>query len=79
MDRELIIRAAIHVGLTFELPPTKLIEFANLIAAAEREECMNVCEDKRSDPDECKDYEDTYADGWMDGCNSCAAAIRSRT
>jgi hypothetical protein len=34
---EIVLSAALQVGLTFELPPTKLFEFAELIAAAERE------------------------------------------
>jgi len=48
-------------------------------AAAEREACAKVCEEECSDPyEDFKNYEDTHTDGWMDGCNSCAAAIRAR-
>ncbi len=42
---ESILRAALRSGLTFELPPTKLFEFAELIAAAEREACAKVADD----------------------------------
>lgn len=56
-----------------------LTRFAALVAAAEREACAKVCEEECSDPyEDFKNYEDTHTDGWMDGCNSCAAAIRAR-
>lgn len=49
------------------------------LIAAEREACAKVCEEECSDPyEDFKNYEDTHTDGWMDGCNSCAAAIRAR-
>ena len=55
------------------------VNFAALVAAAEREACAKVCEEECSDPyEDFKNYEDTHTDGWMDGCNSCAAAIRAR-
>lgn len=48
-------------------------------AAKEREACEKACEDERNDPDDqFKNYEDTHDDGWIDGCNSCIAAIRAR-
>ena len=46
-QEDLILAAALRVGLTFELPPTKLFDFANLIRALEREECAKVCERMR--------------------------------
>jgi hypothetical protein len=66
MNREeIVLNAALRVGLTFELPPTKLFEFAELIAAAEREECAKVCEE---------------LDAWNedDPGSSAAAAIKAR-
>jgi hypothetical protein len=46
---------------------------------AEREACAKVCEEECADPDDqFKNYEDTHTDGWQDGCNSCAEAIRAR-
>ena len=46
---------------------------------AEREACAQVCEEECADPDDqFKNYEDTHTDGWQDGCNSCAWAIRAR-
>ena len=44
MNQDLILSAALKVGLTFELPPTKLLEFADLVRALEREECARVCD-----------------------------------
>lgn len=41
------------------------------------ERAAKVCEEVRDLGDECKPYEDNHADGHMDGCNNCAAAIRS--
>lgn len=65
---ESILRAALRSGLTFELPPTKLFEFAELIAAAEREACANVCEILAWNQDST----------WKAATMDCAAAIRSR-
>jgi hypothetical protein len=55
------------------------LQLAVLVAAAEREACAKVCEEECADPDDqFKNYEDTHTDGWQDGCNSCAWAIRAR-
>jgi hypothetical protein len=60
-------------------PIPELERFAALVAAAEREACAQVCEEECADPDDqFKNYEDTHTDGWQDGCNSCAWAIRAR-
>jgi len=65
IEYETVIQAALRVGLTFELPPTKLMQFAHVIAALEREECAQVCEE---------------LDAWNedDPGSSAAAAIRAR-
>lgn len=65
MKYDHILEAALAVGLTFELPPTKLIRFAQIIAAHEREECAQVAEEWQGPT---KDRELHIAD-----------AIRSRT
>ena len=66
MTQDDVLRAAMTVGMTFELPPTKLLQFAALIAAHEREACAKVC--------------DEYDDGrHANTADLCAAAIRSRT
>ena len=64
-----------------EAAPQELYKypFARIVAAAEREACARVCEEECADPDDqFKNYEDTHTDGWQDGCNSCAWAIRAR-
>lgn len=54
----------------------KLIEEAVI---KEREACEKACANERNNPDDqFKNYEDTHDDGWIDGCNSCIAAIRAR-
>ncbi len=56
-----------------------IVEAEERGATAEREACAKVCEEECADPDDqFKNYEDTHADGWQDGCNSCAWAIRAR-
>ena len=64
MDEDYILLAALKVGLTFELPPTKLIDFARVIAGIEREECAKMLENIKHH-------------NW--NVWDCAAAIRSRT
>ncbi len=88
MNRDEIIRMAREAGgypaaatdralLLFS--ESHLERFAALVAAHEREACARVCEEECADPDDqFKNYEDTHTDGWQDGCNSCAAAIRVR-
>lgn len=80
MTRDDIIKLAREAGFGFNGASSPAIErFAALVAAAEREACAKVCEEECSDPyEDFKNYEDTHTDGWMDGCNSCAAAIRAR-
>lgn len=86
MEREQIIRMAREAGFDphdmsddFTCNLIDIERFAALVAAAEREACAKVCEEECSDPyEDFKNYEDTHTDGWMDGCNSCAAAIRAR-
>ena len=86
MNRDDIIRMAREAGAITGLigrwvfeDAEQLERFAALVAAAEREACAKVCEEECSDPyEDFKNYEDTHTDGWMDGCNSCAAAIRAR-
>ena len=74
MTRDEIIRMAREAGFDphdmscdFTCNLRDIERFAALVAAAEREACANVC-DERSD-----------ADGW-EGCyaDQCAAAIRAR-
>ena len=45
MSPEIAIKAALQVGLTFELPANKLLEYAELIADYERRQCLQVCID----------------------------------
>jgi hypothetical protein len=47
IEYETVIQVALRVGLTFELPPTKLMQFAHVIAALEREECADIAENWR--------------------------------
>lgn len=50
-----------------------LIEFANAIAAAEREACAKVCEDGVAS---AQDWDSSY---WDQACQNRAHAIRART
>lgn len=82
MTRDDIIRMAREAGWEYaddDRGFEPLWHFAALVAAAEREACAKVCEEECADPDDqFKNYEDTHTDGWQDGCNSCAWAIRAR-
>ena len=80
MTRDDIIKLAREAALPFgDTLPYNYEIFAALVAAAEREACARVCEEECADPDDqFKNYEDTHTDGWQDGCNSCAWAIRAR-
>lgn len=58
MNRDDIIRMASEVGIEFDprwgtcyTGNTQLVRFAELVAAAEREECAQVCEDMNADYD----------------------------
>ena len=53
------------------------LKFAAIVAANERETCAKVCEENGKEPDDHKSYEG-YDEGYQDGSNNCAAAIRAR-
>ena len=42
MTQDDVLRAAMTVGMTFELPPTKLFKFADQIAASERRRIVDM-------------------------------------
>ena len=71
MNQEDVLRAAMRVGLVFELPPTKLLEFAALVAAHEREACARVCDEEANDL--------SCGEDWNDCGRYLAKTIRSRT
>ena len=48
----------------------RITEFANLIAAKEREACAKVCEENATDLSE---------GDWDSACNNCADLIRARS
>jgi hypothetical protein len=66
MTRDDIIRMAQQTGWDFgwEMTVEQVCEFANLVAAAEREACAEVCELM-------------YDYGWLDA-KRCAREIRAR-
>lgn len=77
MTRDDIIKLALEAGIV--VTGEAVWKLCELVAAAEREACARVCEEECADPDDqFKNYEDTHTDGWQDGCNSCAWAIRAR-
>lgn len=81
MTHDEIIEMARQAGFigNVDIAVKELEAFAKLVAAKEREACAKACEYERNDPDDqFKNYEDTHDDGWIDGCNSCIAAIRAR-
>lgn len=47
------------------------------LVRSEREACAKVCEENGKEPDDHKTYEG-YDEGYLDGSNNCAAAIRAR-
>lgn len=64
-----------------------LVDFAELVAAAEREECAKVCDGigaahhkayKGKDPSREQDRFSKYVEGACDGADECADAIRAR-
>ena len=70
MNREDIFRMAMEASATGcgdELTGDAIERFAELVAAAEREACAKVCDERAKE------------DGW-EGCyaNECAEAIRAR-
>jgi hypothetical protein len=73
MDREQIIRMAREAGLAYgsdEKPLNSVTRFAALVAAAEREACVKVCDERITNEAgmQREDYEN----------RQCAAAIRAR-
>ena len=71
MTRDEIVQIAWDVGLFmrshhFQDEPTKLEQFAERIAAAEREACAKLCDELRDE------------DGFEPYGTECAAAIRAR-
>ncbi len=77
MNRDDIIRMAREAGCLDEshygsLWADKLIAFANLVAAAEREACAKVC----MEIEQSKPLSDRV--GWEHGTVDCQVAIRAR-
>jgi hypothetical protein len=75
VNKEDIIRMAQEVGLcdweTFAYG-NQIEWFANLVAAAEREECAKLCDDLADDAAKEQDFHAIFA------CESCGSAIRER-
>jgi hypothetical protein len=76
MDKEDAIRIAQKVGLMYldGVYEEALVEFASLVAAAERRACAYICDDI---VDSCRA---TYTPGNYEfiGAEACATAIRAR-
>jgi hypothetical protein len=75
MTREDVIRMAKKAGVwgPFMGEDEDLERFANLIAAAEREACVRVCEDVHAGKYDAPEF-------WREGvAYTCAAAIRARS
>lgn len=81
MNREDVIRMAREADgrMTDSVIGVSALErFTHLIASHVAEECAKACKDVRDGGSGTpKAYEDTHADGFMDGCNECEWAIRS--
>lgn len=84
MNREEIIKLAKQaVFETYGTQPTvegyicteELEHFANLVAAKEREECTNVCDEVKSENQQWKEH---MYDMKAHGTDECADAIRKR-
>ncbi len=69
MDREDIIRMARNEYGIYAFTADSLTEFANLVAAAEREACAKVCDEKE------EIFRKYYTTGLL---ALCASAIRAR-
>jgi len=69
MNRDDIIRMAQEAGFEGMTGHPAFERFAALVAAAEREACARVCEDKADDLSE---------GDWDSACINCATAIRAR-
>ena len=70
MNREDIIRMAQETGVTAERV-RDLVNFAALVASAEREACAKVCEEMRT-------YVGRNNAVTQSSANDCATAIRAR-
>ena len=75
-DKELVKQAELMRKYNYAYSK-ELQEFVSLIRADEREACAKVCEENGKEPDDHKTYEG-YDEGYLDGSNNCAAAIRAR-
>ena len=84
MTRDDIIRMAQKAGKTqsgveYTMPFEVLERFAELIAAAEREECEKLCDAIAiSARKKYKETYNPYEDGRADGAWECEEAIRAR-
>ena len=77
MNRDDIIRMAREAGLwpaVTDVFPKELERFAALVAAAEREACVKVCEHKMPNP--VCNWSDAQI---VEALRVCAAAIRARS
>jgi len=80
-DEVLVLPPPNHHGGTYESSPfnyytaDQMREYANLVAAHEREQCALVCEDLPAPPDVPRDR----ATVWDVATLDCAAAIRQRS
>lgn len=72
-DKELVNQVTWYADLTL----TELSRYAAIIRADEREACAKLCEENGKEPDDHKTYEG-YDEGYLDGSNNCAEAIRAR-
>lgn len=72
-DKELANQVTWYADVTL----TELSRYADLVRADEREACAKVCEENGKEPDDHKTYEG-YDEGYLDGSNNCAEAIRAR-
>jgi hypothetical protein len=76
MTKEEIIKMAREAGMFVhkEVQP-EILAFANLVAAAEREECAKLCEGRIGGAVQANDW---WA-GFKNAMSQCAAAIRARS
>lgn len=42
------------------------------------DDLIEVVENIREDPDDCKDYENDYQTGWVDACNAVLELLHTR-
>jgi hypothetical protein len=79
MDTKEILRMAGDISLNFanRSDESTLIEFAEAIAAAEREACAKVCENVREQ--DARGGNDSYLEGRQMGATVCMNSIRMRS